>query len=175
MSMPMPNSRFDRGTGISSGSPIRKWFAVSLMGKCQSSSTQAPRTPQSTRRKYTSAEWWRAPCICIMHILPRDQPEIPPCGIALLFSVSQILTVHSPTIPLSHVSYQLSYAHQSILSSFPIGHSPIRAIHLSPAAPPPSPASGRLGTHTALHRPTFTYIPPPISSSYSPLTTPLLS
>jgi hypothetical protein len=56
----MPNNRFDRGTGISSGSPTRKWSAVSLMGKCQSSSTQAPRTPQSIRRKYTSAERWRA-------------------------------------------------------------------------------------------------------------------
>lgn len=112
--MSMPNNRLDRGTGISSGSPIRKWFTISVM---ENDNRHLRKPLERLKRSEENIRVLNggASCICIMHILSTVQPEIPPCGTTFLFSVSQILTIHFPSIPLPRVSYQFSYAHQSIL------------------------------------------------------------
>lgn len=160
----MPNNRLDRGTGIFSGSPIRKWFTISVMGNDNRhlrKSLERPKRSEENIRVLNGGAW----CICIMHILSTVQPEIPPCGTTFLFSVSQILTIHFPSIPLPRVSYQFSYAHQSILSSFPIGR----------AHPPLSSGAAtitNIGTprHLYGYTPSYIYVYP---SSYIILLFPL--
>lgn len=110
----------------------------------------------------------------IMHILSKGPTR--DLTLRELHSYFQHPKSIQPTFLYSlHVSYQLSYTHQSTLLSFAIGRSHLAVAATSPLWPPLSLASPRPDAYTTLYHPIFTYIPSPISYSYPSFTTPLLS